>query len=156
MLWPSRDSVHVVWTNTTVIAIAQKLATNVVEIIMLCCIIVEIILDDSLKPCSAYTSIQGSVRNHIPVRVQDPILFRRRVFAPSAIHIGIFPLQSVAMLSLSVVVRLHCVRPTFPDQAGLDICTVQSLICATMLDQLRLPTSDLDLFRLCRITVTSV
>lgn len=74
----------------------------------------------------------------------------------TASPLNLLSLQSVATLSPSLVVRIHCVGPSYPVRSVLDPCAIQSQICASMVDHLRLPTSNLDGVRFCRFSATSV
>ncbi|XP_058980322.1 uncharacterized protein LOC131803244 [Musca domestica] len=57
----------------------------------------------------------------------------------TASPLNLLSLQSVATLSPSLVVRIHCVGPSYPVRSVLDPCAIQSQICASMDD---VPMSD--------------
>ncbi|XP_073838668.1 uncharacterized protein [Musca autumnalis] len=70
--------------------------------------------------------------------------------------ISLLSLQSVSTLSPSLIVRLHGVGSTYPVRAVLDPCATQSQVCASMVDHLKLPISNLDGVQFCRFAVTSM
>ncbi|XP_073816745.1 uncharacterized protein [Musca autumnalis] len=80
----------------------------------------------------------------------------RTICPPYHSTLGVLSLQTVATLSPSLVALLTCVAQPFPVRAVLDPCSTQSTICSSMVDHLKFPTSNLDGFRLCRISIASV